>query len=879
MRSSSSPRFVGRVLQTGRADRGAARPVRGAVAARRIPGAEPGPAAAPGVGRAGVGRGPAGQGRARARVTELRQRWLGRVGRARLPRPRQAGPARAAAGRALDRDAPRSRGASPGWARRGRRGTPPTCAARSSSCSPAPGIVADAGGARSSWPRTSPPARSSCACRCASSRRPSTSGRSPPGTSSTWRPTSSPGSPRAAPLPASPRSSRLWSNGLDAGQRAAVAALAGDARLVVMEGAAGAGKTTTLAAARDALAEQHGRPTGGGDTDAEGGAGRQPPRSAPAPGRRRGWPASTAGAGTRPAPGPATPATPTRHRHGYAARRCRRPGICCSSTRPGMLDQDTARALLTIADETGARVALVGDRHQLPAVGRGGVLDLAAPLGPPGRPRRPGHGAPVRPHRGRPHRTRHRVRATQPGDARRATTRPPCSTRCTPAARSPCTPARSSARDALADTRRGSATRRRHRVGGGRHPRAGRRAQRRDPRPARRRRRGRRPPRAVTTRRAADRCRGRDRDPPQRPRPRRRQPRYLDGHPGRTATAGSPSPTPSAASRELPADYVRAHVELGYATTGYGAQGDTTDRRAPRADRHHHRGRGLRGDDPRPPSQHRAPRRRRPRRRPRAVGRRVRPGPGRPRAQRRRDAAAAPQPATPQRPSPPTPGRLADVLHELRHAWTEQLTARRQLQHLQHQLEHVRAQAAWSIHCQQAWPHWKQIASPPGSPPERAEQAATGCAAVLAEQRRAAHRPASPHLGRPVARRGPGRTHHRRRPRPPRDAPRPGPRRQAAPRRLGRHLVPDGRRRRPRPAAASSPPGRLPVHRAAGRLRAPPARPAVGRRRTPRSRPPDSVPPGRPARGTTRSRPPTTRPAANSNSSPTSPSTTQVPPS
>ena len=43
-----------------------------------------------------------------------------------------------------------------------------------------------------------------------------------------------------------------------------------------------------------------------------------------------------------------------------------------------MLDQDTARALLTVADEMGARVALVGDRHQLPAVGRGGVLDLAA---------------------------------------------------------------------------------------------------------------------------------------------------------------------------------------------------------------------------------------------------------------------------------------------------------------------------------------------------------------------------------------------------------------------------------------------------------------------------------------------------------------------
>ncbi len=50
-----------------------------------------------------------------------------------------------------------------------------------------------------------------------------------------------------------------------------------------------------------------------------------------------------------------------------------------------MLDQDTARALLTIADEAGARVALVGDRHQLPAVGRGGVLDLATagPTRPP----------------------------------------------------------------------------------------------------------------------------------------------------------------------------------------------------------------------------------------------------------------------------------------------------------------------------------------------------------------------------------------------------------------------------------------------------------------------------------------------------------------
>jgi hypothetical protein len=45
---------------------------------------------------------------------------------------------------------------------------------------------------------------------------------------------------------------------LDEGQRRAVAALSGDARLVVIEGAAGAGKTTTLATTRDTLV-QHGR--------------------------------------------------------------------------------------------------------------------------------------------------------------------------------------------------------------------------------------------------------------------------------------------------------------------------------------------------------------------------------------------------------------------------------------------------------------------------------------------------------------------------------------------------------------------------------------------------------------------------------------------
>ncbi|MBW8767771.1 MAG: AAA family ATPase, partial [Geodermatophilales bacterium] len=43
----------------------------------------------------------------------------------------------------------------------------------------------------------------------------------------------------------------------------------------------------------------------------------------------------------------------------------------------GMADQGTTLALLTLSDECQVRVALLGDRHQLPAVGRGGVLELA----------------------------------------------------------------------------------------------------------------------------------------------------------------------------------------------------------------------------------------------------------------------------------------------------------------------------------------------------------------------------------------------------------------------------------------------------------------------------------------------------------------------
>ena len=54
------------------------------------------------------------------------------------------------------------------------------------------------------------------------------------------------------------------------------------------------------------------------------------------------------------------------------------PGDVLLVDEAGMLDQDTARALLDVADRANATVAFLGDRHQLPAVGRGGVLDLAA---------------------------------------------------------------------------------------------------------------------------------------------------------------------------------------------------------------------------------------------------------------------------------------------------------------------------------------------------------------------------------------------------------------------------------------------------------------------------------------------------------------------
>ncbi|MDK3255268.1 MobF family relaxase [Blastococcus capsensis] len=167
---------------------------------------------------------------------------------------------------------------------------------------------------------------------------------------------------------------------LDVGQAAAVAALAGDRPLVVVEGAAGAGKTTTLAATRDLLEAQDRRlvmvtPTckaakvAAGEVGAAAG-------SAAWLAFQHGWRWHDEGCWTRLTVGEVDPATGRVYAGPNEAAQLR-PGDLLLVDEAGMLDQDTARALLTVADECQVRVALLGDRHQLSAVGRGGVLDLA----------------------------------------------------------------------------------------------------------------------------------------------------------------------------------------------------------------------------------------------------------------------------------------------------------------------------------------------------------------------------------------------------------------------------------------------------------------------------------------------------------------------
>lgn len=173
--------------------------------------------------------------------------------------------------------------------------------------------------------------------------------------------------------------------GLNAEQSVAARALATRAPLVVIEGAAGAGKTTMLGAARDLAAADGLRfvvlaPTLRAANEAGSAIGAHA-SSAHKLAHEHGFRWDSDGRWTRLTPGDIDPATGTTYDGPIEAF------TVDVNTRlvvdeAGMLDQDLAHAVMSIADENGASLALVGDRAQLPAVGRGGVLDMAVAAHP-----------------------------------------------------------------------------------------------------------------------------------------------------------------------------------------------------------------------------------------------------------------------------------------------------------------------------------------------------------------------------------------------------------------------------------------------------------------------------------------------------------------
>ncbi|TAM70742.1 MAG: TrwC relaxase [Microbacteriaceae bacterium] len=172
---------------------------------------------------------------------------------------------------------------------------------------------------------------------------------------------------------------------LDPEQAQAAAAVASTDPLVVVEGAAGAGKTTMLAAAIEAATAQ-GRttrivtPTKKAADVAHQELG-VATNSVAKLVHEHGWRWNRDGVWSRLAPGETDAETGARYtgppKNAQLAR-----GERVVVDEAGMLDQDTALALLTVAGEHGATLALVGDRAQLAAVGRGGVLGIAARLSP-----------------------------------------------------------------------------------------------------------------------------------------------------------------------------------------------------------------------------------------------------------------------------------------------------------------------------------------------------------------------------------------------------------------------------------------------------------------------------------------------------------------
>lgn len=173
--------------------------------------------------------------------------------------------------------------------------------------------------------------------------------------------------------------------GLDADQVRAAAAIAGTAPLVVVEGAAGAGKTTMLRTAIEAAVAEGRRTRVVTPTKKAADVAAQelgvPTDSVAKLVHEHGWRWNRDGIWTRLAPGDTDPENGSTYTGPSPSARLAR-GERIVVDEAGMLDQDTALALLTVADEQGATLAFVGDRAQLPAVGRGGVLDMAAQLAP-----------------------------------------------------------------------------------------------------------------------------------------------------------------------------------------------------------------------------------------------------------------------------------------------------------------------------------------------------------------------------------------------------------------------------------------------------------------------------------------------------------------
>lgn len=178
--------------------------------------------------------------------------------------------------------------------------------------------------------------------------------------------------------------------GLNAEQSLAARALATRAPLVVIEGAAGSGKTTMLAVAKELAGREVGAseatrfvvlaPTLRAANEAASSIGAAA-SSAHKLVHEHGYRWDDDGRWTRLDVGDVDPVSGVVYEgpsEAFAVDADTRLVI----DEAGMLDQDLMHAVMTVADEGDASLALIGDRAQLPAIGRGGVLDMAVAASP-----------------------------------------------------------------------------------------------------------------------------------------------------------------------------------------------------------------------------------------------------------------------------------------------------------------------------------------------------------------------------------------------------------------------------------------------------------------------------------------------------------------